>query len=300
MPAESKLILLVGDNAFQGVNHLSQGKARERTDDITNPEYCADLVLTALENGADGFMFSVNKNMLSILKAIKRKNASQVLSMHAILPSAVDYIRASGQKGMEGLAKDFTMQMLTSGNAGAVWACLEGAGRGKIKSLLRGLISLEIGEIKSAAGRNARLDSVLLHELLTDMGLALDLRWLFEEFIKTVKSYDTKVGFQTRNFCLLIKKFKEWNIDLNVVLIVAPFNNAGFQMSPSKVDCENVLTDLPAVNIIAINILASGYLSPPEAVEYIQALPNMVGVAVGISKEKHAHETFKTLAQLKR
>ncbi len=70
-------------------------------------------------------------------------------------------------------------------------------------------------------------------------------------------------------------------------------------MSPSKDECERVLATLPTANVIAINILASGYFNPSEAAYYLKTLPNMNGVAVGISNESHALETFKLLASLK-
>jgi hypothetical protein len=50
--------------------------------------------------------------------------------------------------------------------------------------------------------------------------------------------------------------------------------------------------------VIAISILAAGYLSPSDAIDYIATLPNIKGVAVGVSKEKHAQETFKFLKAL--
>jgi len=48
---------------------------------------------------------------------------------------------------------------------------------------------------------------------------------------------------------------------------------------------------------LAISILAAGYLKPEEAIDYITQLPNIKGVAVGVSKEKHANETFSLLKQ---
>ena len=47
--------------------------------------------------------------------------------------------------------------------------------------------------------------------------------------------------------------------------------------------------------VIAISVLAAGYLKLPEAVDYIAGLPNVKGVAVGVSKEEHARETFKLI-----
>jgi hypothetical protein len=77
------------------------------------------------------------------------------------------------------------------------------------------------------------------------------------------------------------------------VVIAAPFNKVGFQMDPSKAECEKALASIDEANVIAISILAAGYIKPAEAADYIQSLPNILGVAAGVSKERHARETFK-------
>jgi hypothetical protein len=68
-------------------------------------------------------------------------------------------------------------------------------------------------------------------------------------------------------------------------------------MNPSKTECEKTLESIPESLVIAISILAAGYLTLQEASDYIASLPNLRGVAVGISKEKHARETFKLLEE---
>ena len=52
---------------------------------------------------------------------------------------------------------------------------------------------------------------------------------------------------------------------------------------------------LPNPVVIAMSILASGYIKPEEASKYLASLPNIKGVAVGVSKEKQAKETFAIL-----
>ena len=64
MNSEGKKMLLVGDNPFHGISHLSQERARVRGHAMTYPEYAANLVMTSLENGANGFMFSVSEMTL--------------------------------------------------------------------------------------------------------------------------------------------------------------------------------------------------------------------------------------------
>jgi len=73
MSNERKKILLVGDNPFHGISHLSQERARVRGDPIGHAEYDAELVMTSIENGADGFMFSVSETTLAILGKICAK-----------------------------------------------------------------------------------------------------------------------------------------------------------------------------------------------------------------------------------
>jgi len=68
-------------------------------------------------------------------------------------------------------------------------------------------------------------------------------------------------------------------------------------MVPSKIECEKALADIPEPVVLAISILAAGYLNPSEAISYVATLPGVKGVAVGVSKEKHARETFRLLKE---
>jgi hypothetical protein len=54
---------------------------------------------------------------------------------------------------------------------------------------------------------------------------------------------------------------------------------------------------LPKPNVIALSILAAGYLKPLEAIDYIANLPNIKGVAVGVSKKDHGIGTFRLLKE---
>jgi hypothetical protein len=64
--------LLVGDNPFHNISHLSQDRTRERGDKQTNPEQAARLISIAVENGANGFLFSVSDTTLAILDTLKK------------------------------------------------------------------------------------------------------------------------------------------------------------------------------------------------------------------------------------
>jgi hypothetical protein len=295
MHADEKKVFLVGDNPFHGISHLSQEQARVRGNAMTYPEYAANLVATSLENGANGFMFSVSETTLSILKTLREKEADKRLGLYALVPYAFEYVRIATQIGISGLAKNFAKQITFSGNIRAIGMGLKGVMRMDPLTLLKTYLLYEISRIKSAAGKQANLKSLFLHEIITDMGLALNLDWIFKSYVEFMLKLGIKPGFDTRNFAYLVKKLDEWDISFRDVIIAAPFNEVGFQMDPSKIECEKALASLDEANVIAISVLAAGYLKPPEAIDYIGGLSNILGVSVGVSKEKHARETFKLL-----
>lgn len=298
LSSKSELAFLVGDNPFHNISHMSQERARARRDVLTHPEYAANLVTTSLENGANGFMFSVSETTLSILREIREKGEIEDLSLYAIVPYVYEYIRLANQVGgIPGLAKKFTKEIAMSGNVRAVAMGLKGVMRADPISLMKTYLAYEITRIRSSAGKRANLCSVVLHEVITDMALALHLGWFFKSYVGFMLNRGITPGFNTGNFSYLVNKIREWSIDLRRVTIVAPFNKVGFQMNPSRKSCEKTLENFPEPTLIAISILAAGYLSPTDAIEYIAALPNIKGVAVGVSKEKHARETFRLLRE---
>ncbi|MGB9854643.1 MAG: hypothetical protein ACPLRY_07580 [Candidatus Bathyarchaeales archaeon] len=289
-------VLLVGDNPFHGISHLSQERSRVRGDTPTNPEYAAKLIGLAVQNGADGFMFSVSEKTLSILNCLRKNGEGNGLSLYAIVPYAYEYVRLVGANGgVPGLAKKLVKEIVFSGNLSAASSGLNGVLRSDLASLVKTYLLYEVSRVRRSAGGNARLESVFLHQLLTDLCLGLGLEWVFKFYTEFLLKAGIVPGFNTGNFAFLVEKFKEWDISLEDVVIATPFNKVGFQMVPLKEECERALASLSKPNVLAISILAAGYLKPEEAVDYIAGLPNIKGVAVGVSKERHAIETFKLL-----
>jgi len=297
MSAKRSMRLLVGDNPFHGISHLSQERSRARGNAVDNAEYAAELVTTALENGADGFMFSVSETTLSILQEVCKKEIEN-LSLHAIVPYAYEYVRLATQAGgITGLAKKIGKQAITTMNVRAIVTGLKGVVRTDPISLMKAYMLYEISRIRSATHGKANLDSMMLHEIITEVALALNLDWFFRSYIDFMWKLKIQPGFETRNFAYLVRKFKGWNIDFRKIAIVTAFNRVGFQMNPSKIECEEALSTIPESRVTAMSILAAGYLKPLEAIDYIRTLTNLKGVVVGVSKEQHARETFGLLKE---
>jgi hypothetical protein len=290
-------ILLVGDNPFNNISHLSQDRARARGHGLT-PDIAADLTTTAMENGADGFLFSVSETTLTILEKMRQKGEIKRLRLFAIMPYAYEYVRLATQVGgLSGLAKIFAKRLVASKNVGSLVGGLKGVVLSDPIALMKAYLTYEIQRVRSYSGEDANLSCVMLHEVITDMALALNMEGFLGSFVDFVSRRGVTPGFNTCNFTYLVNRFREWKIDLGKVIVAAPFNKVGFQMNPSKEECEKSLRDMPRPNVIAISIMAAGYLTPEDGVGYIRSLPNILGVAVGVSKDKQARETFKLLSE---
>lgn len=294
--AEEKEIL-VGDNPFHGISHLSQDSAKDRDGRVTHPEHAADIVAISLQNGATGWMFTVSESTLSILTILSHRLDRSQLRLYAMVPYAYEYVRSAVVLGgIPGLAKKLAKQLILSANVKAISYGFKGIVGFAPEALEKAYLNYEIGRIR-LADKKANLVCLLLNEVVTDMALALNLDWLFRTYIDSMADLGVKPGFNTRNLPYLVNKFREWGISLREVAIAAPFNSVGFQMYPSKDACEETLKEIPEADVIAISLLAAGYLKPEQAIAYVANLPNLRGVAVGVSKENQARETFKLLEE---
>ncbi|MDH2902237.1 MAG: hypothetical protein PXY39_14840 [archaeon] len=289
-------MILVGDNPFHGISHLSQERVKLRGTKVTQAVFASGLVVESLNSGADGFMFSVDETTLSILKNARDHILENNARLAPIVPYAYGYVRQMVQSGgMAGLLKDFLKNVLSSVNFSAGFAASRAVASNDPFSLLKAYLLYEISRVESAIGTRKNVYSFFLHEIVTDMAIALDLKKIMQFYVSLMIDQNIIPGFETRNFPLLVKKFKEWGFRMDEIAIVAPFNSVGFQMSPSQQQCEKALSDMPRSNTIAMSIMAAGYLGLDEALDYVLTLPNLKGVVLGVSSELQAQESFSTI-----
>jgi len=291
---QGRKLLLVGDNPFQGISHLSQERARSRGETVVSPaDKAANIILASVKNGADGFSFSVSEHALSILQTLHERKSIDQVSLYPMVPYAFEYVRVATQTGTPGLVKRFAKQVVLSGDVKAILRGLWSVVRMNPEGFAKTYLAYELSRIKSAAGKQVKLVSVVLNEVIGDMGLALGFDWLFRSFISHLSKRRITPGFNTRNFPYLVRKFDEWGIELDETLIVTPFNKAGFQMNPSKEECEETLASMSCPVVLAVSVLAAGYYKPSMAADYLASLDNLKGLIAGVSNEQQASETFR-------
>ena len=291
--------LMVGDNPFQEVSHLSEERVRARGKTLTDPTHAADLVIDSVENGANGFMFTANEVSFSILRELKKRGGTDSLELYALVPDVREFVRLAGTSGgVVGLARNLVGEVVSSANFRAVTNGISGILRTDPVSLLRSYLIFELYRLKAVIGKNANLVSLMLHEVLTDMALAHNMEWLFKGHIDFMKNLGIKPGFETRNFSFLVKKFEEWKIDFSEISIACPFNPIGFQMCPTREEWEAALIRIPEAEVIVFSILAGGYLKLPEAIAYLASLPTIGGLPWGYRRKNKQlrHSNFSRRA----
>jgi hypothetical protein len=288
-------LLLVGDNPFHGVSHFSSERSLLRAANILDAQFASELVVTSINHGANGFTFTASETTLSILRKISDSNLSHKIALYLLVPNVNELVRTAGSTGgLPGLAKDMVRKMSTVLDFQLLGNGIRGAIYIDPKSLLKAYLKYEYLRLQKIIKKRQSLflASLILHETITDMALALDMPWVFQAHIELMHNLQIKPGFETRNLPYFVKRFKEWQINFKGIVIEAPFNAAGFQMCPSRAECEKAISDAAPGEIIAFSILAAGYLKLPQALDYIHGLSGINGIAVGVSSKKQAIETF--------
>jgi hypothetical protein len=288
--------LLIGDNSFIGVSHLSQERARERIEKL-DVKSVVEIIETAVSCGATGYTFSTHPVNMQILKALRDSGKiADGFGLYPMLPYAQGYVRLANEKGMRGLVDETLSRLPLSDKAKAVFKSGFSALRVDPPGMLKAYIDVELAAYLSEKPGNASLQGVLLHEVVTDLCLGLRDVHLLDAFAQHIRQkYHASPGFVTYNLVRFVELFRKKGLTTEDVVIMTPFNSIGYQMSPSRHSCETCLSGLPNSNLIAMSIMAGGYLKFDEAVDYIRSLPNLSGVAVGVSSKEHACSTFTQL-----
>jgi len=284
--------LLVGDNAFIGHSHMSQTMARKKVLRLERDEIVR-VIEKAVSCGATGFTFSAHPTNFKVLQSLMTSdNIDAHFAIYPVLPYAARYVRTINEKGIMGLMTDVFSKLPVAEKAKLIV-------HGGISTLTFNPIGAMMAYIDSELSQipqGTNIKSVLLHEVVTDLGISFGAIEMFESFIHHIKDkWHAMPGFVTRNFPKLVSLFHEMNRPLNDIIIMTPFNSIGFQMNPSKVSCETCLSEMGEGDVIAMSILAGGYLRFDQAFDYIRALPKLSGVAVGVSSVAHAKDTFTRL-----
>jgi hypothetical protein len=280
--------LLLGDNPFIGVSHLSQEKAREERR-YSFVENNARVVEAAAEGGATGFTFTAHPTNLELLNYLRTHNEALVKSMnyYILVPHAQSYVARANIEGTPGLIRS-TLRSAPFLDLLATALSL------KPERAAQLLIMKEIAPYLEILPQE-KVRAVLLHEVITEVVIAFGLAKVIEHLNRWAEGLGVGFGLETRNFSHLSDRIREWNLCPSYIM--TPVNSIGYQMAANKQAVEANMIGLAAeTKLIAMNILASGTVGLDEAIEYIRKYKDAIyGVTSASTKPTRIRENFRML-----
>jgi hypothetical protein len=278
--------IVLGHNSFFGVNHLSkqQGAAREATfEDVS----AIIAMMRAVEShGVSAMMMSTHPRATLVAQALKAEpELARRWSFYPLLPYITKYVRQSNEKGLVNVVLEQLKQAGLTQSLGLMARGGVGLFTRDYRRILSTLTELELAPFKGLP-----VKAVFLHDVLTDLALALDIPEVLELHMTEVHSRFGAVGaFATKNLPMLAERFRKYGFQKPLVL--AHVNKLGFGANPSRSACEEILKR-DDLDVMAMGTLASGYIRPAEAFEYVFSHPAVRSVVVGMSTPAQAAETI--------
>jgi hypothetical protein len=273
--------IVLGDNQFFGINHMSEEKARDQAMRFRRTEAILAVLDVAYDLGIQTFMCTTHDRIGDVCAAIRANPARYAdFQFYPCMPYAHKYANAVGQLGLLGALKKFAPgTMLDTIVRGTVSAL-----RQDVYGLMRLLVDAEMRPFSGLATK-----VVFLQNVVTDLLLGLDFKAMFVAFVEHVRDrYNAEAGFITMNLPRLLDTLDACGI-VNPIICTS-INKIGFRMCGGVEAYERTIATR-TFRPIAMSVFASGAIPPAEALAYVCAQKNIRTIVFGASTEAHIRQT---------
>jgi hypothetical protein len=281
--------VLFGDNQFFGVNHMSEEKARAQSMRFQDLQAIIDVLDAAYQEGIRTFMCTTHDRVAEICDHF-RANAARYpdYRFYPCMPYAHKYANAVTEHGMIDALRMFLPQ------EGAVGAMLKGGVALANKDIATIMQLLIDAEMKMFHGLNTPV--IFMQNVITDLLLGLGMKPTLRIFHDHVRDrYGAEPGYITMNVPRLLDVLDELGIDNPIVC--ANINKIGFRMCGGVAAYEQAIAQR-RFRPIAMSVLASGAISPREAVEYVCRQPRIESIVFGASGRANIRQTKSLIDEL--
>lgn len=278
--------IIFGDNQFFGVNHLSESKAREQSRKFEKISSITNVLDYVNEIGIKSFMATTYSELDEICKYISLNKNYNNFKVNPCLPYAHKYANEVTENGIFGTVNKYLKGNIIKSISKGSMAII----KKDFYKIMEILIDSELSMFKSV-----KKDTIFLQNVITDLLLGLGMDDFFVEFEKYInKNYNVNAGFITMNMPLLFDKLESKGIKNPI--ICTSFNKANFRMSGGLSLYEKYASE-KEMRLIAMQVLAAGYLSPKDAFEYISKVKGVDSILFGSSTYGHILESKKMIEQ---
>lgn len=273
--------VLLGDNQFFAVSHLSDEKSRAQSIQFKDDESIIRVLDQSISLGINTFMCTTHDRIGNICEHIRKNPASyNGFKIFPCMPYAHKYANAVTELGIMGTVKQYVPGNIFHTFAKGGFAILN-------KDFIKLMEIFIDAEMKMFNGINTPV--IFIQNVLVDMILGLKMYEVFKEYDEYIrKKYKAEPGYITMNLPALLDALN--SVGINNPIICASINKIGFRMSGGKDIYEKYLKE-KEFRPIAMQVLAAGALRPKEAIEYLGNFPRIESVLFGASSKSHIQET---------
>jgi hypothetical protein len=274
--------VLFGDNQFFGVNHMSEEKARAQQMRFQDLQAVIDVLDAAYQEGIRTFMCTTHDRVALICDHF-RANAARYpdYQFYPCMPYAHKYANAVTEHGMIDALRQFLPQ------DGAMGTMLKGGVALANKDVATIMQLLIDAEMKMFQGLKTPV--IFIQNVITDLLLGLRFDKLFRVFHDHVRErYQAEPGYITMNVPRLLDVLEAQGIDNPIVC--ANINKIGFRMC-GGIDAYEKTIATRRFRPIAMSVLASGAISPREAIDYVCQQPQVQAIVFGASSRSNIRQT---------
>jgi hypothetical protein len=281
--------VLFGDNQFFGVNHMSEDKARAQAMKFQGLQSVIEVLDAAYDEGIRTFMCTTHDRVAEICQHFRaNRQRYPDFRFYPCMPYAHKYANAVTEHGMIGALRKFLPQ------DGAVAAMFRGGVALASKDVDAILQLLVDAEMKMFDGLSTPV--IFMQNVITDLLLGMRMHEAFRIFADHVRQrYDAEPGFITMNMPRLLDALDEQGIDNPIVC--ANINKIGFRMC-GGVDLYEKAIATRRFRPVAMSVLASGALSPQEAIDYVCRQPKIESIVFGASSRGNIRQTKRLIDEL--
>ncbi|MEV8218559.1 hypothetical protein AB0O65_02230 [Microbacterium sp. NPDC077391] len=281
--------LLLGDNQFFGINHMSEEKARAQAIRFQDTEAIIGVIEVALDHGIRTLMCTTHERIAEVCEHA-RANPQRYADyrFYPCMPYAHKYANAVTDSGMLGALRQFLP------DEGLLNAAMRG-GRSLLTQDVEGIITLLVdAEMKMFHGLNTPV--IFLQNVVVDLLLGLGFDEAFTIFDRYVRErYGSEPGYITMNLPMLLQTLGRLGIENPIVC--ANINEIGFRMSGGIEAYERALRDR-RFRPVAMSVFASGAIPPQRALEWIHDHAAVESIVFGASSRSSIENTVRTVREL--
>jgi hypothetical protein len=274
--------LMLGDNQFFGVNHMSEERARAQAMRFQDLQAIIDVLDIAHGEGVSTFMCTTHDRIGQICDHVRADPGRyEGFTFLPCMPYAHKYANAVTDSGMVGALRMFLPE------GGMLGGALRGGGalaRRDVETLSTLLID---AEMKMFHGLETPV--IFLQNVIVDLFLGLGFTDAFRMFAEHVTTrYGAEPAFITMNLPMLLDALDSAGVENPIVCF--NMNKLDFRMS-GGLDAYLEALRTRQFRAVAMSVFASGAIAPREALEWVCTQPGIESIVFGASSRTSIRST---------